>query len=542
MNIWQVLEISPTTDISAIKIAYATKLKQHHPEEDPEGYQLLREAYDTAIKQAKLQNKRSSEPESPQGADDVLPIIIDPLNSFIERARILYHDFPSRIDPARWAELLNADIMWDMKHKQMVEQRLHRFLLEHRLLPRSVWLLFESSFHWKGQDDPDYDEFLQFYLQQLDGPELRFSFIPPHMDIESIDRFLSLREAACHALQEHHLELAKQSIEDALDIFVEDPDLLRLQGEFLVRVGELDEALRVFNQVLLLRPTEADGYVYRARIYHERGLYSETIQECRKALTLDPENKEVQYLLGKSLKNVGEIGQAITVFKQMNAADPHDLGILSILTQLQRKDRGIHFTLSPAMKFRFQPGRRFLLFLLSALCFFTMFLSDQWIDPYRDPTVLVSPKELLKPNKNGAYVQVNLTKPYLTDYKELNGLIMDHTTASRLPNAGQHMNQVVLGYLDDTLVIAAVPLQSDEWLSGEGKFKGELKLFASNEVNAQFESKIKAKHDNKKVAPVIIDTSSSPPYSRLRTIENFFNFLMVIFYFWLIGAYIYKRL
>lgn len=48
MNIWQVLEIEATKDFNAIKQAYAKKIKIHKPEVDPEGFQLLRKAYEIA--------------------------------------------------------------------------------------------------------------------------------------------------------------------------------------------------------------------------------------------------------------------------------------------------------------------------------------------------------------------------------------------------------------------------------------------------------------------------------------------------------------
>jgi len=57
-SIWDVLGIAPTDDVSAIKKAYSLKLRVHHPEDDPEGYQRLREAYDQAVKSAKQRGKR----------------------------------------------------------------------------------------------------------------------------------------------------------------------------------------------------------------------------------------------------------------------------------------------------------------------------------------------------------------------------------------------------------------------------------------------------------------------------------------------------
>lgn len=53
MDIWSILEIEPTTETSIIKKAYAKKLKIFHPEDDPAGYQKLREAFDSALKYAK---------------------------------------------------------------------------------------------------------------------------------------------------------------------------------------------------------------------------------------------------------------------------------------------------------------------------------------------------------------------------------------------------------------------------------------------------------------------------------------------------------
>ncbi|MEK3788596.1 tetratricopeptide repeat protein [Paenibacillus sp. FSL K6-1230] len=61
MYIWELLGIEPTSDVRAVKRAYAGKLKQTHPEDDPEGYQRLREAYDRAVKEAKWRQQHGIE-------------------------------------------------------------------------------------------------------------------------------------------------------------------------------------------------------------------------------------------------------------------------------------------------------------------------------------------------------------------------------------------------------------------------------------------------------------------------------------------------
>lgn len=48
-DIWSLLELEPTADISAIKRAYAKQARKYHPKEDPEGFLRLRQAYQTAL-------------------------------------------------------------------------------------------------------------------------------------------------------------------------------------------------------------------------------------------------------------------------------------------------------------------------------------------------------------------------------------------------------------------------------------------------------------------------------------------------------------
>lgn len=48
---WDRLGIQPTGDRKTIKRAYTKLLRQYHPEEDPEGFQRLREAYEFALSQ-----------------------------------------------------------------------------------------------------------------------------------------------------------------------------------------------------------------------------------------------------------------------------------------------------------------------------------------------------------------------------------------------------------------------------------------------------------------------------------------------------------
>lgn len=53
MNCWTILQIEPTKDLKIIKHAYAVLTKQYHPEDDPEKFEEIQEAYQRAVAYAK---------------------------------------------------------------------------------------------------------------------------------------------------------------------------------------------------------------------------------------------------------------------------------------------------------------------------------------------------------------------------------------------------------------------------------------------------------------------------------------------------------
>lgn len=56
-----ILGIAPDADEPAIRAAYAKKLKHTHPEDDPESFKALRNAYETALRNARFKRFQSAE-------------------------------------------------------------------------------------------------------------------------------------------------------------------------------------------------------------------------------------------------------------------------------------------------------------------------------------------------------------------------------------------------------------------------------------------------------------------------------------------------
>lgn len=76
MNLWQILQIEPTKNKKEIKKAYAKLVKLYHPEEDPETFQLIRQAYEQALEYA---SSTPVEEELQDEINDDQPFKTDPV-------------------------------------------------------------------------------------------------------------------------------------------------------------------------------------------------------------------------------------------------------------------------------------------------------------------------------------------------------------------------------------------------------------------------------------------------------------------------------
>ncbi|QHT63194.1 hypothetical protein GXP70_26690 [Paenibacillus lycopersici] len=293
MGIWETLGIGqPTAEIAAIRKAYASQLKLHHPEDDPEGYQRLREAYDRALKLAKRQRSEelfASEQEEDTGQSldpfarelaapsapfdglegeslrlfEASPASVtdagtDPLDRFMARAAALYANFPARIQVERWTELLQEDVVWDLRLQPALVQRLLDFLDERYFLPAPVWELLTRTFEWL---DASPFELHRRYPNVFNHAYDK-AYLAAIMDYESLpdagavdyDAYLRHREAAWRALRDNELPAMKAELDHASPMYGGDPDLLYLQAAYCWRAGDSKGALAYIERFAALLP------------------------------------------------------------------------------------------------------------------------------------------------------------------------------------------------------------------------------------------------------------------------------------------------
>ncbi len=302
-DFWNLLDIEPTQDISAIKRAYAKKARTCHPEEDPEGFLELREAYQAALDYAEG-NTGTPEPAiEPDGGEaddkgwnlcDHPPVQEEGPNPYenheaVQKFLELYTG-KQRKNPALWLDYFTSDIFlnvaWERRFTALLLEYVTQLEAEYPV-PRAFlnWLCVAYQFsviraEYLNPDGSERTEF-QFQIQkdaQFDGQEFVFEIAtkgpaPKQKKNNELALFYSFTEYHClirmaehNIWSEEDVGLFSQIIGRYAASYITDkcrqsPDMdyerhpagLRLMSHFFRREGLPEELYRIAWQKLDLK-------------------------------------------------------------------------------------------------------------------------------------------------------------------------------------------------------------------------------------------------------------------------------------------------
>ena len=239
---FQVLGIDETKEERVIKNAYREKLAVTNPEDDPEGFKRLRNAYDTACRLARQEDKEEEPPkdETPSGL-------------WVERAAGIYGNIRSRQDLEAWKELFRDECFLSLEEEENCRMKLLRFLMDHFRLPDAVWTLLnrklsivEDAAALRERFPAD---FVRYLINKCErGEDVEFDQFQGAEDAD-YDLFLQYYDRCWQALQEGSLEQAKQNITDADALEIRHPVMEICRAELLARQEQPEEGIRLLEEL-----------------------------------------------------------------------------------------------------------------------------------------------------------------------------------------------------------------------------------------------------------------------------------------------------
>ncbi|MCM1118230.1 MAG: tetratricopeptide repeat protein [bacterium] len=233
-EMFSILGIEETREEKTIKEAYREKLVMTNPEDDPEGFKRLRQAYEEALAWSRQSETRQEEDTTESG-------------QWVAKVAKLYSTLHGRQDLESWSELFAQDIYLSLEGEEECQQKLLVFLMQHYRLPSQIWKLLEEKLEiYKNQTrlkEQFPAEFIEYLLSrttrsdnvdfsQFDGPE-----------DGDYDAFLQCYDDCWRALQEQKLDTVAQLLEESGRMGITHPCMEVCRAHYNQAVGRPEEAL-----------------------------------------------------------------------------------------------------------------------------------------------------------------------------------------------------------------------------------------------------------------------------------------------------------
>lgn len=264
IEVFQILGIEMTKDERSIKNAYREKLAVTNPEDNPEGFKRLREAYEEACRLAK-----ESDAEAEEQKDETVSGL------WVEKAAVVYNNIRSRRDTKAWEKLFAEDCFLSLEEEENCRVKLLRFIMDHFRLPGDVWKLLDRKLGITADAavlrEKFPTDFIRYILGKCErGEDVEFDQFEGE-DEAPYDLFLQYYDRCWQALQSGNLEQAQQNIESADALKISHPVMEVCRAELLEKQNRIEEAIAGIERLLEKYPKDAMVCYNAAELFWRQG-------------------------------------------------------------------------------------------------------------------------------------------------------------------------------------------------------------------------------------------------------------------------------
>jgi len=371
-KVFNILEIQETKDESIIKAAYRKKLLVTNPEDDPEGFKLLREAYEEAIRLSKIEEEEKED---------------TPVSRWIEKVDSLYRSLSRRNNIDAWEELFQEEVCRNFDTFEEVRDALLLYLMDHFRLSFDIWELINNTYHlpeikeelyekfpinfidfvirapeadkwfdyklFEGKEDGDVDEFINCYyaLRRMNDTKEYGEF---HKVLDTIEKtnlwhpYLDV-EKMIYYMNSNELETAKEIGQKLMERKYDNLFIKYYLMLLTMESGDIEKAYKEAEEIIKESPRHYGARKAVYKYFYKKGDYKQSkekllelleewsydqsliedlqkvnehlIEIYKEQIEKEPENKKLKLELGWSLFQNNLFEECLNLIKDMELDD-----------------------------------------------------------------------------------------------------------------------------------------------------------------------------------------------------------------------------
>ncbi|MDE6405377.1 MAG: tetratricopeptide repeat protein [Lachnospiraceae bacterium] len=331
---FQILGLSETRDEAKIRQGYLTLLKDTNPEDDPEGFKRLREAYEEALCFA---GEQEEEEEQPQGE----------VGLWMQRVREVYRDILLRREPDRWKTLFDDPVCVGLDTFLEARGQILGFLSGHALLPQTVWRLLDQVFHVLEDFDALKDDFHVNFLKHIEYHVNTEDFLDYSL-FEALDGYLPESDEEAddyireyfqikNQLENNETEGVSQSLSDMKRHGIyhpyEEVERLRLY----IRREECEKGRELAENLIERYPADSYVRVWTGKIFYDTGDEDKGFAQWQAVLSEEPDYYMAKYFAAHCLTERKSWYQAVKYVNELVKVNRRDEELLGLQKEIDNE-------------------------------------------------------------------------------------------------------------------------------------------------------------------------------------------------------------
>lgn len=331
--VFQILGISETKDEDTIRQSYLRLLKDTNPEDDPEGFKRLREAYEEAVRLSKM--READEEQEPQGEVEI----------WMSRVAKSYRDIFLRREPDVWKELFDDPVCVAFDTFLEARGKLLSYIAAHPFLPQSIWKLIDQVFHVLEDFETLKEDFHVNFLNHIDYHVHTEDFLNYEQfeetgrgytpdEEEDTDGYIREYFRIRDSLEQDETEGILQALSDmgryGLYHPYEDVERLRL----FIRTNECDKGRELAEKLIERYPEENYVRIWTGKIFYETGEEQRGYELWQAVLSEVPDYYMAKYFSVLDLMRRSMWYQAHKYLKELIKVNRYDEELQKLRSQI----------------------------------------------------------------------------------------------------------------------------------------------------------------------------------------------------------------